>query len=223
MIHEELGPSPSAPSYSDSTASLLRSVPRARAPPLARAPRWGDSATSADLSSSLPTNSSCDDRGHLATVGSRGRRLPALGLRARDSVLSSSTSSDPARGLRGAQRPEIQSVRAGVSVTVVDEVPATSGPPIVIPSGSSAEPSSSAPSHTPPSTPPSHQHESLHPPLHHSTPHTSTRSRVFTEQPPHVAQAGCSGQEQRELQRSSKLVSCCKPSLYVAYVHSCSA
>lgn len=209
MLHEELGPSPSAPSYSDSTASLLRSVPQARAPLLAQAPRRGYSTTSADLSSSLPTNSSRDDGGRRTTVGSQGRRLPSLGFRARESALSSSTSSDPARGLRGSRRPGIQPVGAGVSGTVVDKVPTTGGPLIVIPSGSSAEPSSSVPSHTPPSTPPpsSHQHESLHHPLHHSTPHTSTRSRVFTEQPPHVARTGHMEQEQTELQRSFKRVS----------------
>lgn len=153
VIREELGPSLSM--ATDSTAELLRPVPRARVPRMARPPHtwWEDSSISSMTapSSSLQTSSSGHDPRRESTPASSDETGEVYVGRPPQLEITALTSSDT-------DTLDCQVIRHQ--------------PPIVVPSSSPVERRPS-----PPSTPP---HQRLHvSPLHHSTPHTSTRSRVF--------------------------------------------
>lgn len=162
VIQEELGTSTSH--TTGSTAELLRPVPRARLPWEGERPRpppqADSSSTTAGPPSTLHTSSSYSEVSRIVNT-----------LNPKDDATLTSSNTDPGD----------------------PTVTAKPKPSIVVPSGSSTEPSHSPakspspPLHTPPLSP-LHQHQLLSSPLHHSTPHVTTRSRVFRDKAPEARQ-----------------------------------
>ncbi len=167
MIREELGTSYST----DSTAELLRPVPRARLPDLrpSRGIRKEESSTSTGPSSSYSTNvtsSSYSGPTHSREQGRVDGAPPTM----EGTPLSITTLEDTTDVGGEGTSPPLNS--QGRTTTHPSQAPEMGTPPVFVPSRETT------PTPSPPCTPP--RQKVLRPPLHHSTPHTSTRSRVFT-------------------------------------------
>lgn len=185
VLREELGHS-SHSTVTDSTAELLRPVPMAR----------------------LPTGSDRTTMRYTTQVHSQQREDPSMGtLQGNESSATTTNSQPPSLTISSLHSTSTEESRvisqvretppnnAGISSTANDRLHERAAGsavltnvnakvPMVVPSGESSVGTTPSPTlhelHTPPQSPRQghHGHRQLSP-LHHSTPHTSTRSRLF--------------------------------------------
>lgn len=174
VIREELGTGYST----DSTAELLCPVPRARLPDLRPSRGAGRDESSSITGPSSPSHSShMPSSSHSDRVDRGECRLSGHGRECghrptHEGTPLSITTLEDTTDTQGETSPTPPPANQRLAFTPPLHILEMGKPPLHLPSH---QPPPSSP--TVPSTPP--RHKTLRPPLHQSTPHVSTRSRVF--------------------------------------------